>query len=60
MKKKYEKPTLISEKMEMNLLHTICSPGNLKSPNYWPPNPKYPVCNPVKCSDLGTKLTNYT
>lgn len=59
MKKKYEKPEIVSEKMDLNLLHTACSGGNNTSSNMWPQNPLFPVCDPVSCSDLGTAFTNH-
>jgi hypothetical protein len=54
MKKKYEKPELISEKMEMNLLYTWCTPNNNKQYNIAPG-----ICLPLSCSDWkNPPLTN--
>jgi hypothetical protein len=60
MKKKYEKPEIISEKMEMNLLHTVCTPGNNLQKNYYKtglPPQFIPICDPPACDVLGAPVT---
>jgi hypothetical protein len=49
MKKKYEKPLIMSEKMDMKLLHTTCTPGTWYRKNIYKPDSGYEVCVPVTC-----------
>jgi|GEM_PF-6895201 len=58
MKKKYEKPAIFSDKIELNILHTACTAGN-KTIN--PPYSAGYCCSYLGCNktgNLNSKLPN--
>jgi hypothetical protein len=60
MKKKYEKPLIMSEKMDMKLLHTTCTPGTYYQKNiYRFEYQGHPICVPLQCSPLNPVNTGW-